>query len=242
MNKAVICVLGMHRSGTSCLAGSLQLMGLQLGDVVESAPHNRKGNREHLTIRGLNDSVLATSGGRWDAPPPGIRWTDDEARRRDAIVRQFDALPGDAWGFKDPRSTLTLPFWEADISDLRLVATYRHPSAVARSLLARDGLPVAEGLRLWQAYNTRLLACLSRRGGPLVSFDVPADDYLRAAREAARRLGIGGREAAPAAAEPFFDERLRHQSGAAEAGHEPLPREIDDLFHQLDDHSRRSLR
>ena len=36
-NTAVICILGMHRSGTSSLAGCLQEAGLELGDVVEWA-------------------------------------------------------------------------------------------------------------------------------------------------------------------------------------------------------------
>ena len=65
----VICILGMHRSGTSSLAGCLQEAMLGLGDVVESAPHNLKGNRENLAIRGLNDDFLAYSNGAWDRPP-----------------------------------------------------------------------------------------------------------------------------------------------------------------------------
>ena len=43
-----IAILGMHRSGTSCLAGSLQEAGIYLGDVVTSAAHNQKGNRENV--------------------------------------------------------------------------------------------------------------------------------------------------------------------------------------------------
>ena len=32
MPDRVVCILGMHRSGTSCLTGSLQQAGLFLGD------------------------------------------------------------------------------------------------------------------------------------------------------------------------------------------------------------------
>ena len=42
-----IVILGMHRSGTSCLAGCLEELGLHLGTVITSAPHNKKGNREN---------------------------------------------------------------------------------------------------------------------------------------------------------------------------------------------------
>lgn len=45
-------VLGMHRSGTRSLAGSLQERGLRLGKVFTSNPYNRKGNREHATAVG----------------------------------------------------------------------------------------------------------------------------------------------------------------------------------------------
>ncbi len=40
-----VLILSMHRSGTSCLAGSLQQGGMYLGDVYEHSPHNIKGNR-----------------------------------------------------------------------------------------------------------------------------------------------------------------------------------------------------
>ncbi len=64
-----IAILGMHRSGTSCLAGSLQQAGLYLGEVVEQAPHKKRGNRESLVIRSLNDRLLEENGGAWDSPP-----------------------------------------------------------------------------------------------------------------------------------------------------------------------------
>ena len=42
----VVCVLGMHRSGTSCLAGSLEQQGLFLGETNTRGPFNLRGNRE----------------------------------------------------------------------------------------------------------------------------------------------------------------------------------------------------
>ena len=63
-----VVVLGMHRSGTSLLAGTLQEAGLELGEVVHSAPHNRKGNRESISIRTLHEDLLERSGGRKRGP------------------------------------------------------------------------------------------------------------------------------------------------------------------------------
>ena len=64
-----IVMLGMHRSGTSVLAGSLHEAGLALNDVVTQAPHNRKGNRESRAIMFMQEDLLKCNGGAWDDPP-----------------------------------------------------------------------------------------------------------------------------------------------------------------------------
>ena len=64
-----VVILGMHRSGTSVLAGSLQEAGLVLGDVVTQAPHNKKGNRENRAIMFMQEDLLQSNGGSWDNPP-----------------------------------------------------------------------------------------------------------------------------------------------------------------------------
>src|SRR5690606_27118212 len=111
--------------GTSCLAGSLQQRGLFLGQVYESRPYNRKGNRENQRIMDLNEAVLAASGGAWDRPPARLAWSRAEAAERDAIVAGMEAgAAGAAWGFKDPRTLLTLPFWRERLPDARFVGTF----------------------------------------------------------------------------------------------------------------------
>lgn len=200
-----IAVLGMHRSGTSCLTGSLQRHGLYLGDVQERNPYNARGNRESLRIMHLNNAVLAHSGGAWDQPPSRLAWTAEHAAERDAIVRDLQA-PGGPWGFKDPRTVFTLPFWREGIHDLSLVGAFRHPAAVARSLAARNGMPPAEAFRLWRAYNERMLEHRAQDAFPLLSFDLPPDDYARQLGRVASSLGLD-----PAGSgDPFFDAALRN--------------------------------
>ena len=65
--RRVVCVLGMHRSGTSCLAGSLEQQGLFLGDVNTAAPWNRRGNRESFAMMDFQTAILEASGG-WLVP------------------------------------------------------------------------------------------------------------------------------------------------------------------------------
>ena len=127
----------MHRSGTSCLSGCLEEHGLVLGDVVNAAPHNLKGNKENIDLRSINDDVLAQSGGAWDKPPETLIWNDSLRQRRDAHMKAYAAFP--MWGFKDPRTLLALPFWQEASQNLRFIGTFRHPRDVVHSLLVRRG-------------------------------------------------------------------------------------------------------
>lgn len=203
-----ILILGMHRSGTSCLAGSLQQRGLFLGEVYESRPYNRKGNRENQQIMDLNDAVLAASGGAWDRPPGRLSWDDGMAATRDGIVAALGAgSAGAAWGFKDPRTLLTLEFWRERLADARMVGTFRHPARVARSLTARDpAMAWSVALDLWLAYNERLLAVHAATPFPLVDFDTSPGRYVATVDALAGALGLPGNAAAE---DEFFEPGLR---------------------------------
>lgn len=203
---SAILVLGMHRSGTSCLAGSLQQRGLHLGEVYEWRPHNRKGNREKQRIMDLNNAVLAHSGGAWDRPPEHLGWDQTSADERDAIARELQAGCAGPWGFKDPRTLLTLAFWREGIPNLRMVGTFRHPAQVARSLHARDPrMTMAQGLELWRMYNECLLDQYAQAAFPLVSFDAPETAYRQAIDDIARQLGLTDRQTP----DDFFERDLR---------------------------------
>ena len=209
--QRVLAVLGMHRSGTSLLTGTLQEAGLVLGDVVTAAPFNQKGNRESLPIRTLHDDLLAAAGGSWSTPPDRVSWRPVHQVLRDQLIARFADEP--IWGFKDPRTLLCLEGWLDGLPDLELVAMVRHPLEVAASLLLRDGLPVDQGLRLWQHYNQRLLHWTERRPVHLLTFDA---DPQRLRSQLARLLtqlhlprSLGADELT------FFDPELRHQQADA---------------------------
>jgi hypothetical protein len=178
ISSQVIALLGMHRSGTSCLAGSLQLKGLFLGEVHEWNEHNRKGNRENETIATLNEDVLVYNGGSWHQPPATMKWQRKHSKRRDEIVREFAATGQQCWGFKDTRVTFTLPFWQDVAPQMQMVGTFRHPLLVAQSLNKRDNMPVDYALDVWCAYNRRMLERYTQQPFPIISFDLNSADYL----------------------------------------------------------------
>ena len=65
-------------------------------------------------------------------------------RRVGLARRTFRAVYGEAreWLWKDPRTTLLLPFWRRALRfDPVVVGIFRDPVEVAGSLAARDGFP-----------------------------------------------------------------------------------------------------
>jgi len=148
--STVLLILGMHRSGTSAVAGVLARLGVRFGnDLMPAAPSNPKGFYEHNRIVLINHHLLTTLGRAWNDPRPlPVGWHQDSrlAVYREAlqelIISEFSQIP--LWGIKDPRICRLLPLWIPLLQDMgiaiRIVHVTRHPDEVALSLLARDGL------------------------------------------------------------------------------------------------------
>ena len=145
-----LLILGMHRSGTSCLAGMLECAGFHVGDVDEWNPFNLKGNRENLAASAINEALLQAAGADWDRPPEQLRIA---AHHREDIHRLTDELAaaGKPWLLKDPRTLLVLNAWTDTVPGLARLGIFRHPVAVARSLQRRDKTDLATGVTLWRA-------------------------------------------------------------------------------------------
>ena len=79
--STAVIVLGMHRSGTSALAGILHHLGVELGDrLMQASPDNPRGYWEHRDIVAVNHKLMAELGWSWDdIRPLPARWEDSEA-------------------------------------------------------------------------------------------------------------------------------------------------------------------
>jgi hypothetical protein len=219
----VICVLGMHRSGTSCLAGSLEQQGLFLGETNTRGPFNLRGNRENFDMMGLQGRILQESGGQWDDPPEAVVWKPEHVETARRMLAQHAGEP--AWGFKDPRTLFTIDGWRQLVPDLELVGIFRHPMSVAHSLAHRNKFPVEKSLGVWKAYNQRLLGLHREDAFPLVSFDDDAPVLEEKLQRVGELLGLEPR----AAGEPFFTDDLR----TSPAEGDPLPEPVAGLYAEL---------
>ena len=65
--KAIL-IAGMHRSGTSALSRTLNLVGCAMSEVLVGGDQrgNERGHWESQRINELNNEILASAGSRWD--------------------------------------------------------------------------------------------------------------------------------------------------------------------------------
>jgi hypothetical protein len=207
-----VFILGMHRSGTSMIAGVLDRCGLNLGDVHrEGDEGNPKGYFEDRRFIEINESILARNRGAWDAPPQELQFDDGLRETMDQFLGQWDH--GQVVCLKDPRTCLTLPLWREALGSepARAILVVRPVRAIAESLEARWGLPFERGWKLAERYIHAALAHLYRLDIPFISASYPR--FLMGWREEMRRvLGFIG---APLPAETgpverFIDAGLCH--------------------------------
>src|SRR5450759_4173241 len=119
---SVLVVAGMHRSGTSFLASLLRRGGCRMGEMLlPGDANNRPGYFEDLEFLNLNRRMLAET---VPTDAPGAR----------CLVRTAsDNRARGCGGWKDPRTSVLLDFWNARVPDARYVFVYRSPWDVADS-------------------------------------------------------------------------------------------------------------
>ena len=135
--------------------------------------------------------------------PERVVWPAEYRARRDAIIATYPT--NQIWGFKDPRTLLTLDGWLEALPSVRCVGTFRHPLAVAASLQARNGFSLEKSLVLWEAYNRLLLRYQRCFGFPILCFDWPPARYHQCLRKITPRLGL----TIPETGLTFFETALR---------------------------------
>jgi len=187
----VVCIVGMHRSGTSLIAQLLKQSGLYLGSedsLLGGNVGNQDGHFENLGFIELHDAILKHFGGSWEFPPDlPYGWQNAasldplRSRARD-LVRSLAAKP--PWGWKDPRTSLMVPIWRSLIPNLRFVICLRSPLAVATSLQVRNKMPLTRGVYLWHRYLRASLADTEGCKRLLVFYD----DYFKSPEREVTKL------------------------------------------------------
>ena len=196
----VILVLGMHRSGTSAITRSLEVLGVNLGDRLRTPrSENPKGFWEDLDFNDINAEVLKHFGLDWHTlgyiTPDELRSDRLEplmSRATDFLRTRLEKCS--VLGLKDPRASRILPFWDAVFQRLDIMPCYviasRNPLCIAESLKARDGFPLMKGVLLWLEYMLGSLSHSSSSPRIVVEYDCVLDDPERELSRMAQALHL----------------------------------------------------
>ena len=228
-----ICVLGPGRSGTSLTVRLLGLAGVDMGPEEElltkgGVPANPRGFWESPRFNRLNERILDAFGGSWDAPPrldPGWELSAHLAPERDearSLLKQSFGQ-SELWCWKDPRSSITLPFWRGLLQqlgcELRCVVCLRNPVDLVASLEAVS-MPPLRSLAIWRTYLAAALLNTADLPRILITYERYFDDWQETV---ARLVGFAGCEVPEAGGEverrmrEFTDESLwRNRTSASE--------------------------
>lgn len=159
-----LIITGMHRSGTSSIAGYLRACGLDLGhDLLRADEGNPLGYFEDREILEFHRRMLGRAGlDAMTIHPRSLPLTLDATMRVEAARILASKDHGPQWGWKEPRTALFLDLWSELIPEAIFLFLFRDPEAVLDSLLRRGTDPQvtrwpARGLRAWRAYNQELV-------------------------------------------------------------------------------------
>lgn len=247
--QKIVVVLGMHRSGTSAITKSLELFGVDFGEnLMAPNPVNPKGFWEDRDIVAINDKILSKL---------QVKWSDLLADSTPLLNEAFHAeLEDEAielvrsrlknfhlWGFKDPRTCRTLPFWKRVFKKAGCEAYYiisvRNPLNVADSLAKRDALPETHSLLLWAEHTLEALNQSEGHKRIVVDYDLLLVNPLNQIQRIAKTFDF----AVPNSADPktveycnnFLESGLSHHNSDWNALKisKTAPIFVKNLFQQL---------
>ena len=168
------------------IAGLLKQTGVYLGadgDFLPAQQDNPLGFWEHFGFHALNERLLLHLGAGWDMSdlPNGWASRNDLAPFRDVarqlIERMRTSAEGrTAWGWKDPRNSITIPFWKAVLPELLVVVCVRNPLDVAGSLRRRNDMSFAASGRLWLRHYQSLLCNVAAQDRVVTRYESYFDD------------------------------------------------------------------
>jgi hypothetical protein len=189
--KKITLVLGSGRSGTSVVTKALQTLGCSLGDNLSPAgPMNPKGFFEdHQIVYEINEKILASLGHAWHDIIPfdlSTPFPELSAKAESILAEKFKQA---SWcGFKDPRVSRLLPFWQPLLKKMAFEESYiialRNPLSSVASFEKYEHISPNKGFLLW------LTAVISAIEGTLGknTFIVSYEEMLAHPKEQLERI------------------------------------------------------
>ena len=226
-DNKVIVVLGMHRSGTSTVARSLQVLGIGLGEnLYPATPENPKGYWEDQDCIAINEELLSHLGADYDRF--GLDWdftpTDQSIshlyERAIRLVSESVAKNRGIWGVKDPRMCRLLGFWKKVFDtcgcSVDYIISIRNPISVAKSLEKRNHLPPEKSYFLWLQHMIPAILGTRKEARTVVDYDLlvdaPEEQIARIADHLKMPFDVKNNDLLMDFSRNFLDNNLRHST------------------------------
>jgi hypothetical protein len=191
-HKTVV-VLGAARSGTSVTAGILEALGVDMGSIGASKKWNPKGSFEDKDFQRLNKAIfrmVEPSKDYWE--PPSWRQVMDQRAAAAPKIRELVAAKSRrerVWGWKNPRSILTLELYLPCLTNPHLVLVSRDRLATAKSSIkhTRGRIDLPQALRLVDFYTGEMHAFVERHP-ELPNISIAFEEIVADPKKEAERL------------------------------------------------------
>lgn len=180
----VICVLGMHRSGTSLTARWLSEIGVNMGDrLMAGGVGNEDGHFEDIDFCNLHEEIFRVNnieyGGFIDHK---ISLNEYHIRKLEYLVYFKNSLY-EQWGWKDPRTCIFVENYHnlarKDAINIKYLILFREYDIVVDSLIRRDLKNLELDIRNLR-YIDRIKFRILKEKSFMQSIEAKADAYLSA--------------------------------------------------------------
>lgn len=159
-DRKIYIIVGQARSGTTFLARAIEKALLDEFGEAKKPYMEIEGDR----ISSINRLLFTMAKGDIWNPPPHEALREAGEKMKDFLANYVRFRNQHFWGFKDPRTSLTLPLWDEVIdhenTDVYVIATFRKPKRVIDALGRTNKGKEEEREAFVQEYNKRLLANL----------------------------------------------------------------------------------
>ena len=155
-----IVVLGNARSGTSMVAGILKILGVKMDAREYVDASNPKGDFESIEAHRINQRIYQLATGKvsdselhW-YPPPYERVLElkDNSEIQE-MVKEFIQGKKGVWGWKNPKTSLTIELYLPLLKNPYFVIVTRDPLKVAESTVKMARLSLDRALEIVDFYN-----------------------------------------------------------------------------------------
>jgi len=155
--RICILVVGMHRSGTSCMIGLLKILGFDQGKMasIGKSPDNPKGFFENDSVRHINDHIIRNHMScKWnDIRPEVVRSDTPYADIIRVLIK--NEFSGQRFSIKDPLVSILLDSYLEALKPIKTHVVRMHrPQNEVYDSLTRRGNEYPD--HFYERYNKRL--------------------------------------------------------------------------------------